>query len=210
MADVECDDADPCTIDRCVAGGCGAEQRTGFDGVLCAFERELDGPSCSGAPVPGALGKQFDKARSLVLSAREAAPSKRAGKLLAKAGGKLTKGLRMVPRAARRRCDPLAATCADALMHVVGDARSRVQTMQVSDDWELDAVRTSSGVCTDRQTSGTDREVVCVSLWSSSCSSLRRRWQPSSHAGKGTTDRSPKRSPASAPWSIHAESRASC
>lgn len=125
-SEAECTDDDPCTRTACVARQCVAETATGFDGVLCAFDRSLAVPACGGQ-VPAAVGKKFAKARALVAKAASAAKPKKGQKLLKQTRVILKAALKDLGKAAKKKGKgQLSAECAAALRAVVTGAQGRV------------------------------------------------------------------------------------
>ena len=124
----DCNDDDPCTRDACVAGRCMAEAATGFDGVLCAFDRSLAVPACGGQ-VPAVVGNKFAKARALVVKANSAKP-KKGQKLLKQAQAMLRAAVKAIGKAERKKKGHLSADCAAGLRAVLTGAQSRVATFR--------------------------------------------------------------------------------
>lgn len=119
---IDCDDADPCTLDACDATtGCVHEALSGAAGAQCTCERER----------PTACTKVPDKAeRALTracahLAVAESAPPRRQRRLLGKAARRLRAAGRSVARAARR--GRLQADCASPLGAFLDDAFDRAR-----------------------------------------------------------------------------------
>jgi hypothetical protein len=119
-----CDDGDPCTVDRCVATGCGYQDAEGFAAVRCMFEgSRLDPPPCASQRVADAVTRGFARAQTLVDRA-SAAPRPRKAKV------RLRKAIRILRTAARvvRRGD-LPGECALALVEMLDEARLRAERL---------------------------------------------------------------------------------
>lgn len=83
--DAQCDDGDPCTVDRCGVGGCTALPLSGVEGAQCAVERVSSGLCAPGDLDPafsGFLRKRVQAARRSLLAAGATASAARRAKLL--------------------------------------------------------------------------------------------------------------------------------
>jgi hypothetical protein len=122
----DCDDAEPCTENRCVDGRCQFPAVTGIATVRCAFARPLAPPECEGASIPKAVINKFTAAGRLVERAAEATTARQARNLLRKARRPLRASIRAVGKAEHRRRRPLPAACATVLRAVLGFAQGRL------------------------------------------------------------------------------------
>jgi outer membrane protein assembly factor BamB len=116
--DADCDDADECTVDRCVGGACQAGVET-TDGVLCSLG-QLRGAECNGEPLPKKLrktiGKKVKQAKKWV---KKAAKTKKAAKA-SKYRGRAAKQLDAIAKKARKtKTAALPQACKDALEALV-------------------------------------------------------------------------------------------
>jgi hypothetical protein len=118
-----CDDGDPCTTDGCAGPACTHDDRTGVDGVACAFEDTgLRTPFCVGETVPGAITKKLDKARQAAERAKTATTIKKAKKNVKQSANLLRAAQRAVTRLRGRK---LSAPCAEGLAGSVDSALVR-------------------------------------------------------------------------------------
>jgi hypothetical protein len=118
-----CDDGDPCTTDGCAGPACTHTDRTGVDGVACAFEsRGLQVPLCVGETVPASLTKKIDKARQAAGRGKTAGTLKKAKKSVKQAANLLRTTQRAITRLQGRK---LSAACAETLAGSVDDALVR-------------------------------------------------------------------------------------
>lgn len=106
-SDGECDDGDPCTVDRCGDGICSASVTT-LDGVTCTLER-LGNVECVGEVLPRALRKTIrKKAKAARRNVRQAAKAEAAG------SAKKAKKARKLRQRAARQLDAITKRAARA------------------------------------------------------------------------------------------------
>lgn len=118
---LDCDDGDPCFDDACDAtAGCAHTDRTGFPGVICAFERTLP-TACGGQTVDRA---KLDKAATLVSQASSATGGKQ--KKLVKKARKMVKAMGKALTRAQKK-DKLTIECADGVRAQLADLTKRLE-----------------------------------------------------------------------------------
>jgi hypothetical protein len=119
---------DPCDLDD-VCGGSDEcpvldQVKTGFAAVICAFDRPIDVPSCTGEAVPTKVTRLFRKAGAQVTEAGAATGNAKG--LLCRARRRLIRALAAIDHAAVGR-KPLSSACLADLRGVVSDARRRTE-----------------------------------------------------------------------------------
>ena len=122
--DVECIDADGCTVDRCDDGFC-VHPRVALADVSAGFLGSLGGPACASEQVPRSIGKSFEKAGRLVR--RAAATPERATRFLGRAANRLS---RATHRVGTLRPERVSSACAAALVDAVAHAQSLVECLR--------------------------------------------------------------------------------
>jgi cysteine-rich repeat protein len=128
--DAQCDDGDPCTVDRCAADGCTATPLAGLEGARCAVDRVSSGlcrPDDLSKAFSGLLRKRVRRARKAILAA-ETAGSERRAKLLRIAERRLTVLTSRAVKAEKRKRHRLAAACADRVERAVGAAQGAIRS----------------------------------------------------------------------------------
>jgi len=126
--DAQCDDGDPCTIDRCAADVCTALPLTGLEGARCAVDRISSGlcrPGDLHKTFSGVLHKRVRGARKAILAAESAGTARRA-KLLRIAERRMAALTRATQAAARKR-RLVPVTCADRIGQAVSAAQQSIR-----------------------------------------------------------------------------------
>jgi hypothetical protein len=126
-----CNDGDACTIDACDDPPvCTHEPASGVMALTCLFEGQpLQVASCDAEPVPGSVGRKFDKARELVGMAVEAHKPRAAKRLLRRAARQLGEAVSTVRKAqkAKRSSKRLGRDCAGTLTTILRDQLQHVK-----------------------------------------------------------------------------------
>jgi hypothetical protein len=125
----DCDDGNPCTVDRCEEGSrCANTEATGFDSVRCVFLRAgLQTSLCSGVSLPAAITARFDRAHTLVDRAAEKPRPRQAKRSLRRAMRILKRASHVAARLGRRhKLDP---DCVTDLRRVLDDGWGRARVL---------------------------------------------------------------------------------
>jgi len=129
--DAQCDDGDPCTIDRCIDAACTALPRAGFDAARCAVGRVSTGlcaPADLDRSFPGFLRKRVAAAQKSLAAAEVTASATRRAKLMRAADRALARVAARAGKRARRRRQSMPAACAERIERTVSAARQSIGT----------------------------------------------------------------------------------
>jgi cysteine-rich repeat protein len=119
------DDGDACTMDFCEPlWGCMHKPLAGMEELSCLCTQGLTAPACGGQRIPDGASWRFKRACMLIARAATAKPNK-AHKLIAKAGRKLRKAVKVATEAART--GQLTAECGSAVGGTLGTVQTQVR-----------------------------------------------------------------------------------
>jgi hypothetical protein len=126
-----CDDADPCTVDRCADVGCLHEPAPGIESVRCALVTERMVPAaCAAWAMPRAVPARVARARRLLERVAAAPGTRSAPARLRRSARHLARAARIAARAVGR--GQLSAECARDLGVVLEDAGDRAIRLALS------------------------------------------------------------------------------
>jgi hypothetical protein len=125
----DCDDGNPCTVDRCEEGSrCAHDNASGLESVRCVFRGAgLQTSMCAGEPLPAAITARFDRAHKLVDRAATKPRPRQAKPLLRRAMQTLKRTSLIAARLGRR--NELDPDCVTDLRGVLDDAWSRARLL---------------------------------------------------------------------------------
>jgi cysteine-rich repeat protein len=125
-----CDDDDPCTTDACeTVDGCVHPPVTGFDSVLCVFERRAIPFECQD-PLPQPLARKLERTEVLLTLAAAEPDTGPARRLLKRAGQVARKAQRFATRSRDRGLLPFH--CGQAIVDQMIFLRARVTELRAA------------------------------------------------------------------------------